>query len=196
MLGFNMDLQSQITQLTKILSMNKTLYSVIEKAASIGMKNYYIGAGCIAQTVWNYQMGLELTNGITDIDFSYYDNTDLSHEAENSAIERLKSIINSNVIELDIKNQARVHLWYKEHFGYDISPYDSIENAINSWPTTATSIGVRLDKEFIRVYAPFGLNDLFGMIVKANKVQITEEIYMQKAKKWHTKWPALTIVPW
>jgi hypothetical protein len=85
---------------------------------------------------------------------------------------------------------------YKERFDYDITPYDSIESAINSWPTTATAVGVRFENDTLKVYAPFGLNDLFGMIVKANKAQITEEIYMQKVQRWSAKWSALTIIPW
>jgi hypothetical protein len=194
--GFNNDLQIQMEQLKKIIMSNEILKDTLEKAGKMGLKNYYIGAGCIAQTVWNHQMKLELTNGISDIDFVYYDNHDLSLEAEKSIIENInKSFIQCPII-LDIKNQARVHLWYKDHFGYDIKPYNSIEDAINKWPTTATSIGVRLENESFKIYAPFGLNDLFCMIVRANKAQITEEIYLQKVNKWKTKWPALTIIPW
>jgi hypothetical protein len=196
LLGFNTDLRNQMTQLENILSQNKELYSFIKKASGLGLQNYYIGAGCIAQTVWNYQSGLELTHGISDIDFVYYDKADLSYEAENAVIERIKSIITPCSIKLDIKNQARVHLWYKERFGYDIKPYDSVESAIGTWPTTATSIGVRLENNQLKVYAPFGLNDLFGMIVRANKTQITEEIFNIKVQKWIAKWPSLTVIPW
>jgi len=194
--GFNADLHSQIELLTKIIQANHVLYEVIKKANSAGLQNYYIGAGCITQTVWNYQMGFELTKGISDIDFVYYDHSDLSVEAENIVIERITKTVGPCPIKLDIKNQARVHLWYKDHFGYDIKPYGSIEDAINTWPTTATAIGVRLENDKLKVYAPFGLNDLFGLIVRANKAQITEEIYMQKVQKWSAKWPALTIIPW
>jgi hypothetical protein len=194
--GFNIDLRTQMEQFENIIMSNKILNSVLIKANKIGIKNYYIGAGCIAQTVWNYQMNLELANGISDIDFVYYDSSDLSFEAESSMIECITNGINQCPIKLDIKNQARVHLWYKEYFGYDIKPYKSIEEAINSWPTTATSIGVRLEENNIKVYAPFGLNDLFGMIVRANKTQITEKIYIQKVNKWTRKWPLLTIIPW
>jgi hypothetical protein len=42
---------------------------------------------------------------------------------------------------IDVKNEARVHLWYKSHFGYDIPPYHSVEEAMDSWPTTATAVG-------------------------------------------------------
>ena len=194
--GFNTDLQSQISQLESILPLNKELYCIIEKASGMGLKDYYIGAGCITQTVWNYQSGFELSSGISDIDFVYFDDTDLSFDAENKIISSVTSKISTSKISLDIKNQARVHLWYKERFGYEIKPYDSIESAINTWPTTATSIGVRLENNKLRIYAPFGLNDLFGMIVKANKAQITEKIYMQKVQKWITKWPSLTVIPW
>lgn len=196
MFGINADLQSQITYLTKIITLNDVLFRVIEKANKIDLDDYYIGAGCIAQTIWNYQTGLELTHGISDIDIVYYDDSDLSLEAEKAVIQRITSVMNPCEIRLDIKNQARVHLWYKEHFGYDIIPYNSIENAINSWPTTATSIGVRMGNNKLKVYAPFGLNDLFGMIVRANKTQITEEIYLQKVKKWSERWPSLTVIPW
>jgi len=196
MIGYNTDLQNQIKQLAKLLRLNQPLYEIIEKANNLGFKDYYIGAGCIAQTVWNYQLGLELTNGISDIDFVYYDNLDLSIEAENAIADKMNRIVKPCKIKLDINNQARVHLWYKDHFGYDITPYNSVESAINTWPTTATSVGVRLENNKLKVYAPFGLNDLFGMIVRANKAQITEEIYMQKVKNWCAKWPTLTIIPW
>ena len=196
MTGFNADLLAQIKHLWTIIERNGELYDIIKKAGDIGLHNYYIGAGCIAQTVWNYQSGLELMNGISDIDFVYYDNTDLSFNAENETIERIIRSIKPCNLKLDIKNQARVHLWYKEHFGYDIKPYTSIEDAINTWPTTATAVGIRLEKSENKIYAPFGLNDLFGMIVKANKAQITEQIYMQKVEKWCAKWPSLTAIPW
>jgi len=196
MLGFNTDLANRIKLLGQIIAMNEVVYSVIEKAADIGLQNYYIGAGCITQTVWNYQSGFDLTNGISDIDFVYYDNSDLSFEVEDTAIKQIIRETEPCKIRLDIKNQARVHLWYKDRFGYDITPYDSIESAINTWPTTATAVGVRLENGALKVYAPFGLNDLFGMIVKANKAKITEEIYMEKVKKWCAKWSALTVIPW
>jgi len=192
----NPDPQGQIKRLTKILEQNRTLYHVIEQAVGIGLKDYYIGAGCIAQTVWNHQSGFALTHGISDIDFAYYDSSDRSFAAEHATLERITRIIEPDEIRLDIKNQARVHLWYKDHFGYEIAPYDSLERAINTWPTTATSVGVRLENGKLNVYAPFGLDDLFGMIVRANKAQITEEIYLQKSKKWREKWPELTVIPW
>ena len=195
MTGFNCDLNTQISLLSDILKQNSPVYDIIVKAADSGMRNYYITAGCIAQTVWNYQTKRDLTYGISDIDFIYYDGSDLSYEAENAVIEHINGVIRAD-IKTDIKNQARVHLWYGRHFGYDIEPYISVEDAINTYPTTATAVGVRLENAMLKVYAPFGLNDLFGMTVRANKTKITPEIYYNKTEKWKSKWSELTVIPW
>nr|WP_207753628.1 nucleotidyltransferase family protein [Clostridium paridis] len=171
--------------------------TALERAEKLEIENYYIGAGSIAQTVWNYISNKTLSYGIKDIDFVYFDNENLNIESENKIINKIRSLYSDMNIEIDIKNQARVHLWYKEHFGYDITPYNNLEEAINTWPTTATAIGVRKDKNNkLKIYAPYGLNDLFGKIVRANKAQITKEIYEDKVEKWISKWPDLNIIPW
>ena len=196
MVGINADLASQVRLLTDILQRNEAVYAVIKKVGGIGLKNHYVAAGCIVQTVWNYQTGNELMHGISDIDIVYYDSSDLSYAAEDAAIQRIREAVGPCAAELDIKNQARVHLWFKERFGYEIKPYDCVERGINTWPAMASSIGVCLEDGQWKVYAPFGLNDLFGMVVRANKAQVTEEIYIQKARKWSSKWPSLTVMPW
>jgi hypothetical protein len=196
MVGYNEDLCRQAQLLHEILKQNIKLYSVIEKSRSLGIENYYIGAGCITQTVWNYQTNNDLLNGVEDIDFIYFD-TDLSYKKEDETIKYIKSELDFCGLNLDIKNQARVHIWYKEKFGYEIEPYESAEAAINSWPASASAVGVRLEKaNNLKVYAPFGLNDMFGMIIKPNKTQITEEIYYKKANKWKSKWIDLKIIAW
>ncbi|WJV29726.1 nucleotidyltransferase family protein [Rossellomorea sp. AcN35-11] len=99
--------------------------------------------------------------------------------------------------KLDVKNQARVHLWYEKKFGFSIKPYESLEEAIDSWPTTATALGVRLERGGShKIYAPYDLEDLYSMIVRPNKRMITREIYEAKANKWKNKWPMLKVIPW
>ncbi|OPJ55207.1 nucleotidyltransferase family protein [Clostridium oryzae] len=195
--GYNLDLCSQVKALKTIISSSEIVNQVLERAKTLDLDNYYIGAGCITQTVWNYISDKPLNYGIKDIDFVYFDEENVDFEAEDRMISAVKQLYSDLDIEIDVKNQARVHLWYKDHFGYSIEPYKSLESSINSWPTTATSIGIR--KEFnneFKVYAPFGLNDLFGMTVRANKVQITKEIYETKVSNWIKKWPNLKVVPW
>jgi hypothetical protein len=194
--AYNQDLSSQISLLTAIVAQNKLVYDVLKRASSLHIDHYYIGAGCITQSVWNYLSGFPLDYGIKDIDFVYYNDNDLSEEAENETIRLLNNEFHGLAIKLDVKNQARVHIWYKNHFGYEIRPYKSLEEAINTWPTTSSAIGVRKQGNEWKVYAPFGLNDLFGMVVRANKAQITKEIYEQKATNWVSKWTELKVIPW
>lgn len=193
--GCNLDLFAQIKLLHEILKKNTPLYNLLEKAAQPGLADYYVGAGCIAQTVWNYQNHNDLMYGISDFDFVYFDDKDLSLEKEIIISQNVKSLVLGD-FEIDVKNEARVHLWYKSHFGYEIEPYASLEAAINSWPSTATAIGVRLQNGNLTVYAPFGLNDMFNQTVKANKAQIIKEIYEIKTSKWSLRWPSLRIIPW
>jgi hypothetical protein len=195
--GYNMDLQTQIKHLQNIIMSNEVIYVALERAKMLDIENYYIGAGCIAQSVWNYLSDNPLDYGIKDIDFVYFDDKNLDLESENRTISEVKSLYSDFKTEIDVKNEARVHLWYESRFGFTIEPYKSLEAAINTWPTTATSIGVRIDKDNkFTVYAPFGLNDLFGKIVRANKVQITKQIYDHKVLSWVEKWPDLKIIVW
>ena len=89
-----------------------------------------------------------------------------------------------------------MHLWYRQRFGYDIVPYISTEDAIATWPTTATAIGARLAHGRPRIFAPYGLEDLLGLVVRANRVQITPDIYRRKVVRWTRHWPNLTVIPW
>ena len=194
--AYNLELSLQIEALEKILYSSEVVKTVLERAKELEIENYYIGAGCIAQTVWNHLSKKPLSYGIKDIDFVYFDSKSLNIESENRVINQIRNLYSDLNIEIDIKNQARVHLWYKNHFGYDIEPYKNLEEAINTWPTTATAIGIRKDSNKIKVYAPYGLNDLFGKIVRANKAQINKEIYETKVEKWIKNWPDLMVIPW
>ncbi|WP_199617579.1 nucleotidyltransferase family protein [Paenibacillus alkalitolerans] len=192
----NMDLASQMEYLTSIILLNPILDHIFRKAPDLKLEHYYIGAGCITQSIWNHLCGFPVNGGISDIDFVYYD-PDLSYDKECEVIDNVKGLLVDIPLRIDIKNQARVHLWYEQHFGYPINPYSSLEEAINTWPTTATAIGLRRNANgTFRVYAPFGLNDLFGLIVRANKAQITKEIYEKKVHRWKSNWPDLTVIPW
>lgn len=99
-------------------------------------------------------------------------------------------------VSIDVKNEARVHLWYSSKFGEQIMPYTSTWHAITTFPTTATAIGVQPAGSEFLIAAPFGLADLFDTIVRPNKVQITPAIYAAKLTRWRGLWPGLQIVDW
>ncbi|HYF93084.1 MAG TPA: nucleotidyltransferase family protein [Symbiobacteriaceae bacterium] len=196
LIGVDRHLAAQVQVLWAIIDQNQILRAVLEAAAGLMPPDWYLGAGCIAQTVWNYMSERDLMVGVKDLDLVYYDAADLSEETESAYLQRVREQFGGVSIHIDVKNEARVHLWYEKRFGYPIKPYSSLEDAINTWPTTATSIGVRRSRDESVVYAPYGLNDLFAMVVRPNKKQITREVYEAKARRWLESWPSLQIIPW
>ncbi|KKS15846.1 MAG: hypothetical protein UU71_C0013G0035 [Parcubacteria group bacterium GW2011_GWB1_41_6] len=184
-------------RLKEILENSENIKKILNRALSLQMPNWYLGAGCIAQTVWNSLHNFDSDTGINDFDLVYYDAEDISYESEDIYIRKSKELFKDISIPVEIRNQARVHLWYEKHFGLPIKQYKSVEEAIASWPTTSTTIGVKYNNngEFV-VCAPNGLNDLFEMIVRPNKVQITKEIYEGKVERWVKIWPKLKIISW
>lgn len=124
----------------------------------------------------------------------YYDKDNLTTEREKELYEALM-LGNTIATDVEVVNEAKVHLWYKEYFGKDIDPYLSVEDAIDSWPTTATAIGVRKEWDEYTIYAPYGLEDLFSMTVRANKKLISQDVYEKKCASRLQKWPNLTIIP-
>jgi hypothetical protein len=178
------------------LRQNYWLWELLERFEEIALPDSWLVAGSIAQTVWNLSCGQPAERGLKDLDLIYFDDTDLSFEAEASHERRLRELFRRLPIELDVKNEARVHLWYEERFGYAIEPYLSSADAIATFPTTATAVGVRRIRGEFECCAPFGLDDLFGLIVRPNKRQITRAVYEAKVDRWRSIWPRLTFLPW
>ncbi|MEF2965338.1 nucleotidyltransferase family protein [Paenibacillus sp. M1] len=184
-------------RLIHILQKNELLMHVFDRMEHVEIGAYYIGAGCIAQTVWNELTHRPFMYGIDDIDIVYFNKNDLSYEAEDEVIRYIKEMFSNLPVKLDIKNQARVHLWYPDKFAIDIKAFETLEQAIDNWPSTATAFGVRKERTGSwKIYAPFGFDDLFHLTVRANKKLITKEIYMNKALKWQAKWPELILLEW
>ena len=194
-MGANKTLQEQIDTLHKIIKSDDELYAILVRLSKLNLPNYYVGAGCIAQSVWNYLYSCEIGYGINDVDIAYFD-ADITMEKENRVIEYVTRELPDTRYVLDIKNQARVYVWYGDKFGYPGAKYKSTEEAINTWPSTATSIGVKLEKGEFKVYAPYGMNDMFSGIVRPNKTLISKEIYDNKRKAWSDRWQDLTIIKW
>ncbi|NUU59298.1 nucleotidyltransferase family protein [Paenibacillus agri] len=184
-------------RLIEIITGSSWLMNLFHGAQTLEPHPYYIGAGCLVQTVWNELTERPLNYGIEDIDIVYYDSADLSYESEDAMILKAKALFADIPIPVDMKNQARVHLWYPDKFGIDLKPYTTLEAALDTWPTTATCLGARLNRDGSwQIYAPYGLEDLFRLTVRPNKALINETIYLSKARKWADKWPELQIVPW
>ena len=183
-------------ELAVALRRNQWLWEILERFEEIALPDSWLVAGGIAQTVWNLSCGQPAERGLKDVDLIYFDAADLSFEAEASHERRVRELFRRLPVKLDVKNEARVHLWYEERFGYAIEPYLSSAGAIATFPTTATAVGVRWRRGNWECCTPFGLYDLFSLVVRPNKKQITRAIYEAKVDRWRPIWPGLTFLPW
>jgi hypothetical protein len=187
---------SEETQLRAVLSRSPIVATIVGRWTEVGLPDCWLVAGCVAQTVWNDAFGMPAGHGISDIDLVYFDGADLSAETEASHAEWIRALFADLGLWIDVKNEARVHLWYAEKFGIALEPYVSTEDAITTFPTTATAVGVQPRADGLQVFAPYGLSDLLGLVVRPNKKQITQPIYDAKVKKWRAQWPDLRVVAW
>ncbi|WP_393096777.1 nucleotidyltransferase family protein [Streptomyces sp. LN325] len=196
MLG-RLPLVEQLDGLRSVLSQNEVLTDVMTRAATMELPGWYVTAGCLFQTVWNVVTDRPPTSGIKDYDIFYFDGTDLSWEAEDAAIKAGQEMFAGLPAEVEIRNEARVHLWYEQKFGVPCPPHESTEAAIDSFAATTCCLGVRLEADGgWRVYAPHGLSDVFNLVVRPNPVLAPREVYETKSARWRDEWPELTVLPW
>lgn len=159
----------------------------------LGLPNFYIAGGAITQIIWNSLLGRQFLDNVKDFDIVYFDSEEKLSEQEYEDAARIK--LNHDV-KIDIKNQANVHRWYPQKFGTVIPPYTRVEQGIDSW-LSAFSIGFTLDKsDQVSIYSTKGLSDAFNMLVKPNKVAMTEASYLKMTKSFKKRWSTITVEPW
>jgi len=183
-------------RLAAVVRSSPALAPLLERWEEVALPDGWLAAGAIAQSVWNDAFGCPPLHGLDDIDLVYFDAGDLSEAAEAGHAARLRRRFAGLPVRLDVKNEARVHLWYGARFGHAIQPYASIAEAVATFPTTATAVALRPASIGLDVLAPFGLGDLLGCVVRPNKAQIKRAIYEAKLARWRPLWPGLRVVEW
>ena len=187
----------QLAHFQGALRQNSTLVEVLGRAATMDLPGWYLVAGCLYQTVWNVITGQPARAGILDYDLAYFDDSDLSWEAEDEVIRAGSTVFAGLPSPVQIRNQARVHLWYEQKFGVPCPPHTSIEAAIDTYEATTACLGVRQEPAGRwRIYAPHGLSDVFNLVVRPNPVLAPRHVYQAKTDRWRQQWPQLTILPW
>jgi uncharacterized protein len=187
----------QLAHFRAALHENPTLLEVLNRAKTMNLPGWYLVAGCLYQTVWNVVTGQTAEAGILDYDLAYFDDSDLSWEAEDTVIRAGDTEFAGLPAPVEIRNQARVHLWYEPKYGLPCPPYTSTEAAIDTFEATVACLGVRLERGGRwRVYAPFGLSDVFNLVVRPNTLLAPRHVYEAKTARWKRQWPRLTVLPW
>jgi hypothetical protein len=190
-------LDEQLARFRQALGRNSTLTEVLARAAVMDLPGWYLVAGCLNQTVWNVVTGQPPQAGILDYDLAYFDGSDLSWEAEDAVIRAGDAVYAGLPAPVQIRNQARVHLWYPQKFGLPCPPHPSAEAAIDTYEAANACLGVRAERSGRwRVYAPHGLSDVFNLVVRPNPVLAPRGVYEAKTERWQRQWPELTVLPW
>ena len=190
-------LDEQLAGLRALLTRNPTLVEVLTRAAVLALPDWYLVAGCLYQTVWNVVTGQPPESGILDYDLAYFDSSDLSWHAEDEVIQAGCRLFGDLPAPVQIRNQARVHLWYEQKFGVPCPPHACAEAAIDTFEATTACLGLRLEPGARwRIYAPHGLGDVFNLVVRPNPVLAPRHVYEAKTTRWRRHWPSLTVLPW
>lgn len=189
--------EAEAARFRAALERNPTLMEVLRRAATMDLPGWYLAAGALTQSVWNHVTNQDPENGIDDYDLIYCDDSDLSWEAEDSVIQEGARVFANLPTRVEIRNQARVHLWYPKKFGIPCPRHTSTEGAIMSWLSGTALFGVRLqpDGEW-KVFAPWGFTDILNLTVRPNPASGTRAAYEKKTARWQAIWPDLKVIPW
>lgn len=169
--------------------------AILQRLPQIGLHDAWLVSGSLFQTVWNSKTGRPPRHGIKEYDIFYFDNSDLSWDAEDRAIRAAAESFAGLDAAIEIRNQARVHLWYPEKFGTPYPPLKRSTDGIDRFLAIACMVGVKasLSGRF-EVYAPHGLEDLDQMAVRPNETpNFQTDRYRSKTARWLRCWPELKI---
>nr|WP_232442197.1 nucleotidyltransferase family protein [Burkholderia ubonensis] len=98
---------------------------------------------------------------------------------------------------VEVTNQAAVHLWFEGALGHPVSPFSSLTQAVASWSEYTRAVGLTLLGDgTVDVCAPYGLDDLFSMVVRRNPVRVSVDTYHRRIqqKRYKDRWPRVTII--
>lgn len=170
---------------------NELNREILQRLPLLGLADAWLVSGSLFQSAWNGLTGRPPDYGIKDYDIFYFD-PDTSWEAEDAVIRRAAKVFSGLDAEIELKNQARVHLWYEEKFGLAYPPLHSSCEGIDRFLAPACMVGLQAD---MTLYAPCGLDDIESMTIRPNRVaNFSAGRYAAKAARWKEMWPELTVI--
>ena len=181
-------------QLSGLVRTSPVLMTVLRTVRDQELPDPLLFSGAVYQTVWNAVTGRCSSYGIKDYDVGYYD-PDTSYEAEDRVVRRVAAALEHPLDGLvEVRNQARVHLWFPAKFGHPYLALHSTAEALERFVCPAFAVGVRLDEDGgISVVAPFGLDDLFDMTLRVNPVRGRAADWDRIVHGLVQRWPELRV---
>ena len=185
------DLQARLIDIIKA---SPRVMQVLEIARQANLPDWRLVAGSIYGTVWNALTGRPCDYGIKDYDVCYFD-PDISWEHEDNVIKRVDALTPAALKPLvEVRNQARVHVWFEARFGAPYPPLRCTDEALERYLCTSDAVAVRLEADdTISVAAPFGLTSVFDMVMIANPGRGQTPNRAAKVRSIQARWPEVTF---
>lgn len=171
---------------------NRNNVALLAKLRMLALPQCYLTAGCLFQTVWNLQCGREADAEVKDYDVFYFDEQDLSWQSEDAAIRHVRAATADLGVTVEVKNQARVHLWYMQRFGAPYPPLQSTKDGIDRYLVACTCVGI--DVADGSVYAPDSLQDLADGVLRINTRNALPDLFLEKTASYKARWPWLKVI--
>jgi hypothetical protein len=181
-------------RLADILRASPRLMTVLETARALDLPDWMIFSGAVYQTAWNALTGRDADYGIKDYDLGYFD-PDTTWDAEDAVIRRAREAFAAPLDDLvEVRNQARVHLWFEQRFGEPYAPLANTAEALTRFVSPTFAVGARLKPNGeIEIVAPFGLDDIFALHVRPNPLRPRSGSFDRTARSAQARWPEITI---
>lgn len=186
---------SRTQELDAILRGSPSLMRVLTTMRTLDLPDWRVFSGAVYQTVWNARTGRAPDYGLKDFDVGYFD-PDTSWDAEDMVIRRVADAFEPPLKDMvEVRNQARVHLWFEARFGEPYAPLGGTDEALERFVCPAFAIGVRLEADdTISVAAPFGLDDVFDMALRPNPLRGVARGWARTTASARARWPEATIL--
>nr|WP_183254859.1 nucleotidyltransferase family protein [Brevundimonas basaltis] len=168
---------------------------VLTTMRDLSLNDWRVFSGAVYQSVWNAVTGRPAGYGVRDYDLGYFD-PDTSWDAEDAVIQRVAAAFDPPVRDMvEVRNQARVHLWFEGKFGEPYEALTGTDEALTRFVAPAFAVGVRLEEDdTISVAAPFGLDDVFSLTIRPNPQRPLAKGWDKAVANAVTRWPELTII--
>ena len=183
-------------ELAAIVRADAGLMHVLTTVRALDLPDWRLVSGAVYQAVWNARTGRPAGYGVKDYDLAYFDGSDLSYEAEDVVIKRVAAAFDEPFrSQVEVRNQARVHLWFQNRFGEPYAPLSSTDEALGRFVAPTFAVGVRLEADdSLSVAAPFGLDDVFAMTIRPNPNRPVARGWAKAVDSARARWPELTVI--
>ena len=167
--------------------------AILDRAGALGLGSWRLCAGALYQNVWNALTGRPPGHGVQDYDLAYF-HADLSYAAEDEVIRRAAAPFADLDADIEVRNQARVHLWFNQKHGANRPAFQSVEDGIDAYAADAHKLGLsRLPDGTLDLYAPVGFEQTMSLSVAPCAGAADLPGFARKAERWKAAWPELTI---